>query len=162
MKLSEYKSALLAREDVDDIVRLEPIEMRPNANKTEYVQVVHTTETGKKITKYDVHLMRTEGGVKRFEKESIAVINEGQETEEVMIVSSTARATRIASKLERYINRLPYLNVADAQVDPEAKTARFTALKDNENGTASEVEVFAYLSKGADGVVVEKHVEILK
>ena len=166
MNISEYKTTTLARSDVFDIVGLEAVERMPNPDKTKggYVQVVQTTESGKKITKYDAHLMREVDGLKKFEKEHFAVINEGETDEEVVFTQpkTVDRSARVASRLERYINNLPYLNVSDMEIDGEAKNARFSALKDNGDGTATEVEVYAYI-KGIKGEKNEEtYVEITK
>lgn len=162
MNLQDYKTNTLARADVDDIVKIEPVEMRPTADKKGYEQVVHTTELGKKLRKYDVHLMRVEDGVKQFVKEHLVVVNEGEADEEVVFTApTTEKIARTVSRIERYINGLPYLNVEDVQIDGQAKNARFKALKDNGDGTATEVEVYAYVFKAnKDTPAVEKHVEI--
>jgi len=163
MKFTDYKTSTLARPDVDDIVRIEPVELRPNAEKTGYEIIVQTTESGKTVTKYDVHLMRVVDGVKIFDKEQIAIVDEGKDTEDVVFrAPTTAKEDRIASRLERYINTLPYLDVQDKQIDPAAKSARFTALKDNGDGTATEVEVFAYIKVVKDQPNTTVHVEIRK
>jgi len=166
MNISQYKTTTLARADVFDIVTIEAVERMPNPDKSVggYVQVVQTTESGKKITKYDAHLMREVDGLKKFEKEHFAVINEGETDEEVVFTQPKTddRSTRVASRLERYINDLPYLNVSDMEIDGEAKNARFSALKDNGDGTATEVEVYAYI-KGIKGEKNEEtYVEITK
>ena len=165
MNIKEYKTTTLARADVIDIVRLEPVEKKPNPDEKVggYLQVVQVTESGKKITKYDVHLMREVDGLKEFDKEHIAVVNEGQSDEEVVFTKpSTEKVDRVASRLELYINGLPYLNVSDMEIDGEAKNARFSALKDNGDGTATEVEVYAYI-KGIKGEKNEEtYVEITK
>jgi hypothetical protein len=166
MNISEYKTTTLARSDVFDIVGFEQVERMPNPDKKAggYVQVVQTTESGKKITKYDVHLMREIDGLKKFDKEHFAVINEGLADEEVVFTQpkTVDRSARVASRLERYINNLPYLNVSDMEIDGEAKNARFTALKDNGDSTATEIEVYAYI-KGIKGEQnQEVHVEITK
>jgi hypothetical protein len=166
MNISQYKTTTLARADVFDIVTIEAVERMPNPDKTKggYVQVVQTTESGKKITKYDAHLMREVDGLKKFEKEHFAVINEGETDEEVVFTQpkTVDRSARVASRLERYINGLPYLNVSDMEIDGEAKNARFSALKDNGDGTATEVEVYAYIKRVKDAPNVEVHVEITK
>ena len=166
MNISQYKTTTLARADVFDIVTIEAVERMPNPDKTKggYVQVVQTTESGKKITKYDAHLMREVDGLKKFEKEHFAVINEGETDEEVVFTQpkTVDRSTRVASRLERYINDLPYLNVSDMEIDGEAKNARVTALKDNGDSTATEVEVYAYIKGIKDEKNEEVHVEITK
>jgi len=166
MNISEYKTTTLARSDVFDIVGLEAVERMPNPDKTKggYVQVVQTTESGKKITKYDAHLMREVDGLKKFEKEHFAVINEGLADEEVVFTQpkTVDRSARVASGLERYINNLPYLNVSDMEIDGEAKNARFTALKDNGDSTATEVEVYAYIDRIKGKKNQETYVEITK
>ena len=166
MNISQYKTTTLARADVIDIVGLEAVEKMPNPDKSVggYVQVVQTTESGKKITKYDAHLMREVDGLKKFEKEHFAVINEGETDEEVVFTQpqTVDRSARVASLLERYINDLPYLNVSDMEIDGEAKNARFSALKDNGDGTATEVEVYAYIKIVKDAPNEEVHVEITK
>ena len=166
MNISEYKTTTLARTDVFDIVGLEAVENMPNPDKTKggYVQVVQTTETGRKITKYDAHLMREVDGLKKFEKEHFAVINEGETDEEVVFTQpkTVDRSARVASRLERYINNLPYLNVSDMEIDGEAKNARFTALKDNGDSTATEVEVYAYIKRIEGEKNEETYVEITK
>jgi len=165
MNISQYKTTTLARADVLDIVGLEAVETKPNPDKTKggYLQVVKTTESGKKITKYDVHLMREVNGLKEFDKEHIAVVNEGLADEEVVFTKpSTKKVERVEGRLEKYIKGLPYLNVSDMEIDSEAKNARFTALKDNGDSTATEVEVYAYI-KGIKGEKNEEtHVEITK
>ena len=166
MNNSQYKTTTIARADVFDIVTIEAVERMPNPDKSVggYVQVVQTTESGKKITKYDAHLMREVDGLKKFEKEHFAVINEGETDEEVVFTQpkTVDRSARVASRLERYINDLPYLNVSDMEIDGEAKNARFSALKDNGDGTATEVEVYAYIKRVKDEPNVEAHVEITK
>ena len=166
MNISQYKTTTLARADVFDIVRLEQVERMPNPDKEVggYVQVVQITESGKRITKYDAHLMREVNGLKVFEKEHFAVINEGETDEEIVFTQpkTVDRSARVASRLERYINGLPYLNVSDMEIDGEAKNARFTALKDNGDSTATEVEVYAYIKRIKDESNVEVHVEITK
>ena len=166
MNISQYKTTTLARADVFDIVGLEAVENMPNPDKSVggYVQVVQTTESGKKITKYDAHLMREVDGLKKFEKEHFAVINEGETDEEVVFTQpqTVDRSARVASRLERYINNLPYLNVSDMEIDGEAKNARFTALKDNGDSTATEVEVYAYIDRIKGEKNEESHVEITK
>jgi len=166
MNISQYKTTTLARADVFDIVGLEQVERMPNPDKEVggYVQVVQITESGKRITKYDAHLMREVNGLKVFEKEHFAVINEGETDEEIVFTQpkTVDRSARVASRLERYINGLPYLNVSDMEIDGEAKNARFTALKDNGDSTATEVEVYAYIKRVKDEPNVEVHVEITK
>jgi len=166
MNISQYKTTTLARADVFDIVGLEQVERMPNPDKEVggYVQVVQITESGKRITKYDAHLMREVNGLKVFEKEHFAVINEGETDEEIVFTQpkTVDRSARVASRLERYINGLPYLNVSDMEIDGEAKNARFTALKDNGDSTATEVEVYAYIKRIKDEPNVEVHVEITK
>ena len=166
MNISQYKTTTLARADVFDIVTIEPVEKMPNPDKSVggYVQVVQITESGKKITKYDAHLMREVDGLKVFEKEHFAVINEGETDEEVVFTQpkTVDRSARVASRLEQYINGLPYLNVSDMEIDGEAQNSRFTALKDNGDTTATEVEVYAYIKIEKDAPNVEVHVEITK
>jgi len=165
MNLQTYKTNTLAREDVDDIVKVEAVETRPNPNKKEggYVQVIQETVSGKKITKYDVHLMRVVKGLKVFDKEHIAIIDEGAATEEVVFTQPTTEKTdRVAGRIERYITGLSYLNAEDIEVDGEAKNARFTALKDNGDGTATEIEVFAFIEKNKGEANEIMHVEITK
>ena len=165
MNISQYKTTTLARADVFDIVTIEAVEKMPNPDKSVggYVQVVQTTESGKKITKYDAHLMREIDGIKKFDKEHIAVVNEGQSDEEVVFTKpSTEKVDRVASRLELYINNLPYLNVSDMEIDGEAKNARFSALKDNGDGTAKEVEVYAYIKRVKGEKNEETYVEITK
>jgi len=165
MNLLSYKNITLAREDVDDIVRFESVEMRPNPDKKVggYVQIKQDTVLGKVITKYDVHLMRVVDGIKTFDKEHIAIVDEGQETEEVVFTApSTKKVDRVVGKLEKYIANLDYLNAEDITVDSEAKTARFTALKKNADNTATEVEVFVYIEKVIGDKNTPVHVEITK
>ena len=156
MKLSEYKTSTLARADVDDIVKIEPVERRPTADKKGYEQVVHTTETGKKITKYDVHLMRVVDGVKRFDKEHIAIVNEGEATEEVVFTAPTTEKKEVSeTAIETYVNSLPFKSIKITEIDTEAPSATFTAIK-VENGVGKRVEVFAY----REGTKAPTYVEV--
>lgn len=173
--LAEYKVATLARPDVADIVKLEAVERIPvksvvngRQEVTGYQEVEHVMEgTGRKLKKYDVHLVKTRmvDGVehKHFVTEGIAVYDQGTPGEEVVVVNSTVeKAARVATAIERYIRKLPYLNVEDIEVNAEAKTARFQALKDNGNNTANEVEVFVYGVKLPNTPIEYKHVEVIK
>lgn len=158
MNISEYKTRTLAREDVKDIVKFEAVERDRAGNP-----VISLTESGRKVQKYDVHLMRVVDGVTVFDKEYIAVLDKGEVTEEVEFRSqSTEVKPRVSSKLEKYIQKLPYLDVEDVQIDPVAKNARFNALRDNKDGTATQVEVFAWIGRNPDKTTFETHVEITK
>jgi hypothetical protein len=153
MKLTEYKAATLARADVDDIVMIEPVEMRPNADKSGYEQVVHTTESGKTIRKYDVHLMRVVDGIKQFQKEHLAVVNQGLADEEVVFTAKTTEPEVVTeSQIEKYVfthaNNSKYQDKKIVSVDTVAPSVHFTGIKDNGDGTASEVRCFAYMKAG--------------
>lgn len=144
MKLTDYKTATLAREDVDDIVRIEPVEMRPTADKKSYEQVVHTTESGKTIRKYDVHLMRVQDGVKQFVKEHLAVVNEGEDDEEVVFTAPTTEKKEISeSAIETYIKSLPFKDIKISKIDTAEPSALFTGIKITD-GVGKRVEVFAW------------------
>lgn len=153
MKLTEYKTTTLAREDVDDIVKVEPVEMRPNADKSAYEQVVHVTELGKTLRKYDVHLMRVVGGVKQFVKEHLVVINEGEVDEEVVFTAPTTEVkTTNPSAIEDYVfkhaNNTKYQNKQITEMNLQAPWVRFMAVKDNNDGTGVVVTCFAYMKAG--------------
>ena len=156
MKLTDYKTSTLARADVDDIVKIEPVEVRPVKGTNDYEQVVHNTETGKKITKYDVHLMRVVDGVKRFDKEHIAIVNEGQATEEVVFTAPTTEKKEVSeTEIETYVNSLPFKSIKITEIDTEAPSATFTAIK-VEGGVGKRVEVFAY----REGTKAPTYVEV--
>lgn len=159
MKFAEYKTTTLARTDVDDIVKIEPVEMKPNADKTGYEQVVHVTELGKTLRKYDVHLMRVVDGVKHFVKEYLVVVDEGLDTEEVVFTAPTTEVKQVpASAIEDYVfkhqNNVKYQNKVIVEMDTVAPWVKFTGIKDNGNGTATVVTCFAYM-KGATPTTVE-------
>ena len=160
MNISEYKTTTLARSDVFDIVGLEAVENMPNPDKTKggYVQVVQTTESGKKITKYDAHLMREVDGLKKFEKEHFAVINEGETDEEVVFTAPTTEKQEVSeTEIETYVNSLPFKSIKITEIDTEAPSATFTAIK-VEGGVGKRVEVFAY----REGKGAPTYVEITK
>jgi hypothetical protein len=173
MTLDEYKATTLARPDVADIVKFEAVERIPvramvegRQEVTGYQDVEHTMEgTGRKMKKYDVHIVKvvTQNGVetKQFVTEAIAVYDQGTPGEEVQIVTPV-KVARAATQLERYIRKLPYLNVEDIEIDPVNRNAQITALKDNLNGTATEVAVFVYTQKVKDAPDVIKHVEVTR
>jgi len=147
MKLQDYKTTTLARADVDDIIKIEPVEMRPNANKTGYEQVVHTTELGKTLRKYDVHLMRVQDGVKQFVKEHLVVVNEGEADEEVVFTAPTTEEKAVTeTQIEKYVKSLPFKNVKIVEMDPTAPSVTFTGVEilDKTAKTAREVKVFAF------------------
>lgn len=159
MKLSEYKTTTLARADVDDIVMIEPVEKRPNADKTGYEVLVQTTESGKTLIKYDVHLMRVVNGIKTFDKEMIAVLNQGEETEEVVFRAPTTEVkVATPSQIEDYVfkhaNNAKYQNKKIIEMDTAAPWVKFTGIKDNNDGTGTLVTCFAYI-KGANPTTVE-------
>ena len=172
--IAEYKVETLARPDVADILKFENVERIPvkttvngRQEVTGYQDVEHTMDgSGRKLKKYDVHLVKIvkENGadVKKFVTEPIAVYDEGTPTEEVITVVQPTKVVRTATAIEKYIRKLPYLDVQDAEFDPETKSARFNALKDNGNGTANEVEVFVYTVKVVDAPNEIKHVEVIK
>lgn len=172
--INEYKTATLARPDVADILKFEPTERIPvkavvngRQEVTGYQEVEHTMEgSGRKLKKYDVHLVKIvkENGadVKKFVTEPIAVYDEGTPNEEVVTVVQPTKVERAATALERYIRKLRYLNVDEVELDPETRSARLQALKDNLNGTATEIEVFVYTEKVKDAPDVIKHVEVIK
>ena len=151
MDLATYKTTTLARADVDDIVMLEPVERRRLADGSAE-KVVHTTETGHKIVKYDVHLMRVVDGVKKFQKEQIAVIDEGQATEEVVYreQGSTEPKEVSESQIERYVNdhanNAKYLDKQILKVDTSAPSVYFSGVVDNGDGTGKKVLCFAYVT----------------
>lgn len=143
MKLKDYKKNTLDRTDVDDIVKLEPVEMRP-LKTGGYEQVVHTTEKGKTIRKYDVHLMRVVDGVKQFQKEHLAVVDEGLATEEVVFTAPTTEPKEVSeSQIEKYVKTLPFHNVEIVKMDTEAPSVLFNAIQ-VDGRVAKHVEVFAF------------------
>lgn len=162
MKLAAYKTSTLARADVDDIVMIEPVENRPVKDETGkvtgYEQVVHTTELGKTLRKYDIHLMRVVDGVKQFVKEHIVVVDQGLATEEVVFTAPTTEPKETTlTQIETYINSLPYENKKILEIDTAAPSATFTGLK-IVNGVATRVEVYAYRK----GTAAPTYVEITK
>lgn len=155
MKLTEYKTQTLARADVDDIVKIEAVEKRPikdaTGRVTSYEQVVHTTEQGRKITKYDVHLMRDVDGVKQFSTESIAVVNEGAADEDVVRTSQT-QAEKTKSAIEQFIDGQPGYHKQILQLDVDAPSATFTALVPQGDGTVKNVTYLAYREGGKNKI----------
>lgn len=173
--LQEYKSSVLARPDVVDIIKIEAVERQPvkamvNGRQeiTGYQEVEHTVEgSGRKMKKFDVHILKqvqVKGQtVNQFVTEPIAIYDKGTPTEEVIVLTVNNTADRIVGRLERYIKSLPYLNVEDIAIDEDAKTATFQALKDNGDGTAKAVEIFVYTFKKDKASPVEtKHVEVIR
>ncbi len=171
--IAQYKLDTLARPDVVDIVKFEPVERAPvkslvngRMEVTGYQDVEHITEgTGRKLKKYDVHIVKVTkvdgADVKQFVTESIAVFDEGTPGEEVQIVTPV-KTTRAATALERYVRKLAYLNVEEMEINPETRSMNFSALKDNGDGTAKQVEVFVYTKKVKDAPDEIKHVEVIK
>jgi hypothetical protein len=156
MKLTDYKTNTLARADVDDIVKIEPVELRPMADKKSYEQVVHTTELGKTIRKYDVHLMRVVDGVKQFVKEHLAVVDQGLDTEEVVFTAPTTEAKEVTeTQIETYVKSLPFKDIVITKIDVAEPSALFTGIQITD-GVGKRVEVFAWRdgSKAPEYVVV--------
>jgi len=156
MKLTDYKSTTLARADVEDIVKVEPVEVRPVKGTSEYEQVVHTTELGKTLRKYDVHLMRVVDGIKQFVKEHIVVVNEGETDEEVVFTAPTTEEKAVTeNQIETYVKSLPFKDIKITEINTNAPSATFTAIK-VENGAGRRVEVFAY----REGAKAPQYVEV--
>lgn len=147
MNLATYKTETLAREDVKDIVKFEAVERDRSGNT-----VIHLTENGRKVIKYDVHLMRVQDGVTFFDKEQIAVIDKGEATEEIEFRAPSTKPAEVVapSQLEDYVmkhanNRL-YLDKRIIEMNTAAPWVRFTGIKNNGNGTGTTVTCFAYMN----------------
>lgn len=158
MNLAAYKQSTLDRADVDDIVMIEAVEKRPTADKTGYEQVVHTTELGKTLRKYDIHLMRVVDGVKQFVKEHIVVVDQGLPTEEVVYTAPTTEPKEITeTQIETYVKSLPYQDIKIVEINTQAPSATFTGIK-IANGVGTRVEVYAFRK----GTAAPQYVEITK
>lgn len=155
MNVSDYKAQTLARPDVKDIIKLEPVERDRTGNT-----VVHITENGRHVTKYDVHLMREVDGVITFDKEHITIFDKGKATEAVEYNAPTnaPKATVAPSQIEDYVmkhaNNAQYLDKRIIELNTQAPWVRFTGIKDNGNGTGKVVTCFAYM-KGATPTTIE-------
>lgn len=148
MNLADYKTQTLARTDVDDIVMIEPVEKRPVKDAlgvvTGYEVLSLTTESGKTVTKYDIHLMRVVDGLKKFDKEQIAIVNEGQADEEVVFRAPTTEPKAVSeSQIETYVKSLPYYEQEILTMDTAKPSVLFKALK-IAAGVATWVQVYAY------------------
>lgn len=151
--LNEYKTTTLARADVDDIVMIEPVEKRKAADGS-IEKVVWKTENNRTLTKYDVHLMREVDGVKTFQTEQIALLDEGTATEEVVFreKGSTEPKDVTESQIENYVknhaNNAAYQDKQITKVDTKAPSVYFTGVVDNGDGTGTKKEFFAYMKNG--------------
>lgn len=165
--------ATLARPDVVDILKFEPVERTPvkvtvngRQEVTGYQDVEHVMEgSGRKLKKYDVHLVKVNKvdgvEVQQFATESIAVYDEGTPGEGVVVVTPV-KTERLATALEKYVRNLPYLNVEEIEAHPDTKSMSLVALKDNGDGTAKQVDVFIYTVKVKGEPDKIKHVEVIK
>lgn len=143
MKLSDYKADTIARTDVKDIVKFEPVERNSRGEV-----IITLTEAGKTLKKYDVHLMREVDGNVVFDKEYIAVLDEGKETEEVVYRAQTTRPEVVTeSQIETYIKNLPFLAVRILEMDTQEPWVKFQGVQVTGVNAGKEVQVFAYRDK---------------
>ena len=147
MNIQEFKAALLAREDIDDILRVEPVEMQ-KVGTDKYSQVVHELESGRTLRKYDVHVIGMQNGQKNTFSIPVAVYNQGQPDETVEELRKTITTQATESQIETYIKSLPFIGVRSLEVDTENLTARFEAIEVTGANAGREVKVFAYKPTG--------------
>ena len=143
MNISDFKAALLAREDIDDILRVEAVEVQKTADN-KYNQVVHDLESGRTLRKYDVHVIGTQNGQKNTFSIPVAVYNQGQTDEAVEELRKTITPEVTESQIEAYIKSLPFVGVRNLEVDAVNVTARFEAIEVTGANAGREVKVFAY------------------
>lgn len=142
MNISEFKTDLLAREDIDDILRIEPVEMQKAGDK--YAQVTHELESGRTLRKFDVHVIGMQGGVKNTFSIPVAVYNQGAVDETVEELRKPVEREVTESVIETYIKSLPFVGVRNLEVDVANLTARFEAVQVTGANAGREVKVFAY------------------
>lgn len=143
MNIPDFKTYLLAREDIDDILHIEPVEMKRVA-ADRYEQVVHTLESGRTLRKYDVHVIGTQGGGKNTYSIPVAVYNQGQADETVEQLRAPVTQEVTESQIETYIKSLPFVGFRNLDIDRENLTARFDAIEVTGTNAGREVSVFAY------------------
>ncbi len=155
MNITDYKSSLIAREDIDDIVAIEPVDMRKVRDG--YEQVEHQLASGRTMRAYDVHVIgQMQGAINRFTI-PVLVYNQGLPDEEVVELRKTKPVEDVASAIDTYIASLPFVGIRNLDVDKVKLTARFEAIQVTGPNAGKEVKVFAYKpgSKAATYLILE-------
>lgn len=139
MDRTQFKTALLAQDDIDDILFIEPVERRRDGT-----EVVYTTEKGETFQKFDVHVVGKQNGMKNSFSVPIGVYNQGTANERVEKLREQEEVVKVETQIETYIKSLPFVAVSNLQVDTVKLQARFDAIQVTGANAGKEVKVFAY------------------
>lgn len=120
--------------------------------KTEVVEQ-GTLENGKTYHKYNANVYVEQGGSSNFVNIPFTVLNEGETDEDARITQqkevpkkSVARAA-----VEDYLDGLSpatYIRYTITEVNEDDRSAKVSAVKDNGDGTGTEVRLFVYKNGG--------------